>query len=336
VAVPWRRITGSSSSGFVILVTVGLAVSSVFAYLATRNVRFSEVWAALRASNYWWLVPAFAMLALANLLRAHRWRFLFGRKTRPAFGPAARAMLIGQFFNNILPARAGEAARIVSLKQSSRISRAEAAGTVVVERAFDVLCILVMLFVLLPWLPHVTWLRAASILAISLSAALLVLIVAFAFYGDRPLQAVVRPIARLPFVRAERVERGAASLGRGMAALQRPRLAAAAFGLTAASWVVLGMSAWFVMRGFGLGLSPVAGLLAMIATGLAMIIPSSAAAVGVFEAAVITVLNAYGVADSQALSYALLLHALNFFPYLVVGVVLLQAHVLTVRRAPAL
>lgn len=319
-----------------ILVTGGLAVSAVFAYLAVRDVRLADVWAALRASNYWWLVPALAMLALANLLRAHRWRFLFVRETRPAFAPAARAMLIGQFFNNILPARAGEAARVVSLKQSSRISRAEAAGTVVVERAFDVLCVLVFLFVLLPWLPHVTWLRAASILAISLSGALVALIVAFALYGDRPLQAVMRPLARLPLVRAERFERIAANLGQGMAALQRPGLAVAAFGLTAASWVVLGMSAWFVMRGFDLGLSPMAGLLAMIAISLAMIIPSSAAAVGVFEAAVITALNAYGVPDSQALSYALVLHALNFFPYLGVGFVLLQAHVLTVRRAPAL
>jgi glycosyltransferase 2 family protein len=336
VAVTLRRIAGRSSARFVILVTGGFVVSGVFAYLAVRNVRFGEVWTALRASNYWWLVPAVAMLVLANLLRAHRWRFLFVRATRPALAPAARAMLIGQLFNNILPARAGEAARVVSLKQSSRTSRAEAAGTVVVERAFDVLCVLVLLFVLLPWLPHVTWLTAASIMAITLAAGLVAVILVFAFYGDRPFRAVLRLLARLPLLGSAGAERNAANLFQGMAALQRPRLAGAAFGLTAASWVVLGLSAWFVMRGFDLGLSPVAGMLAMIATGLGTIIPSSAAAVGVFEAAAITALNAYGVPDSQALSYALVLHALNFFPYLGVGLVLLHSQVLTVRRAPAL
>jgi uncharacterized protein (TIRG00374 family) len=333
VGVAWRRIARRSFSSFPILVAAGFAVSALFGYLAVRDVHFGEVWAALRASNYWWLVPASAMLALANLLRAHRWRFLFVRETRPSLAPAFRAMLIGQFFNNVLPARAGEAVRVISLRQSSRTSRVEAAGTVVVERAFDVLCVLVLLFVLVPWLPHVTWLRAAAVLAISLSAALLVLIVAFALYGERPLRAV---LACVPLVRAKRSERVAANLVQGMAALRRPRLAFTALALTAASWVVLGISAWFVMRAFDLGLSPVAGLLAMIATSLAMVIPSSAASIGVFEAAAITALNAYGIPDSQALSYALVLHALNVFPYLGVGAVLLQAHVFAVRRAPAL
>jgi uncharacterized protein (TIRG00374 family) len=336
VATARRRIAGKRPSWFAILAAVGLAVSAVFAYLAVRDVRFGDVWTALRASNYWWLVPALATLVLANFLRAHRWRFLFVRETRPAFAPAARAMLIGQFFNSILPARAGEAARVVSLKQSSRTSRAEAAGTVVVERAFDVLCMLVLLFVLLPWLPHVTWLRAASIMAIALAAGLVALIVVFAFYSDRPFRAVLRALAILPFVQVERAESIGANLVQGMAALQRPRLAVAALGLTAASWVVLGSSAWFVMRGFGLGLSPVAGLLAMIVASLGLIIPSSAAGIGVFEAAAVAALNTYGVPDSRALSYALVLHAINVFPYLGVGAVLLHVHVLTVRRAPAL
>jgi uncharacterized protein (TIRG00374 family) len=336
VAARRERIATKRPSSLAILAVAGLAVSAVFAYLAVRDVRFGAVWEALRASNYWWLLPALAMLALATVIRAHRWRFLFVRETRPAFAPAVRALLIGQFFNNVLPARAGEAARVVSLKQSARTSRAEAAGTVVVERAFDVLCVLVLLFVLLPWLPRVSWLRAASIMAIALAGGLAVLIALFACYGDRPFRAALRPLARLPFVEPERAERIAANLAQGMAALRRPRLAVAALGLTVVSWGVLGMSAWFVMRGFDLGLSPAAGLLAMIATSLGMIIPSSAASVGVFEAAAITALNAYGIPDSEALSYALVLHALNLFPYLVVGAALLHAQVLTVRRAPAL
>jgi uncharacterized protein (TIRG00374 family) len=319
----------------VILLAAGLVVSAIFAYLAVRDIRLGQVWDALRASNYWWLVPALGMLVLANLLRAHRWRFLFVRETRPALGSAVRAMLIGQLFNNILPARAGEAARVVSLRQSSHTSSAEAAGTVVVERVFDVLCVLVLLFVLLPWLPHVSWLWAASILAIALSAAVVVPIVMLAHYGDRPLRAALRALARLRLVRAERAERIAVNLVQGMAALRRPRLALVALGLTAISWIVLGISAWFVMRGFGLGLSPVAGLLATITTSLGMIIPSSPAAVGVFEAAAIVALNAYGIPDSQALSYALVLHALNSFPYVGVGLVLLNTQVLTVRRATA-
>ena len=51
------------------LVVLGLLVSALFAYLAVRHVRLGDVWDALRTSNYWWLAPAFALLAVANVIR---------------------------------------------------------------------------------------------------------------------------------------------------------------------------------------------------------------------------------------------------------------------------
>lgn len=315
------------------LLATGLLVSALFAYLAVRDVHPGEVWHALGECDYWWLVPALGALAAANVLRVYRWQFLFSRETRPPFGPLASAMLIGQLFNNVLPARAGEAARIVTLNQSSGTSRAETAGTVLIERAYDVLSLLLLLFVLTPWLPHVTWLRAAAILAIALSAGLVAAFAVVAVWKERPLLAVLRPLGRLPFVPEQRLERAAANLVHGLAGLRRGRLALAAIGLTTASWIAFGISSWLVLRGFDVGreLSPAAGILVMIAIGLAMILPSSPAAVGVFEAAVLVALKAYGVPESRALSYALVLHALNFFPYVVAGGLLLQLHAVSLR-----
>jgi uncharacterized protein (TIRG00374 family) len=310
------------------LVLAGLAVSALFAYLAVRGVRLSEVGHALRESNYWWLLPALAALAFANVLRGYRWQFLFAPETRPPFRPVLSGMLIGQFFNNVLPARAGEAARIVYLNQAAGTSRAETVGTVVAERAYDVLSVLLMLFVLLPWLPHVTWVRAAAILAVALFAGMVAAFVVLTLYHARPARAAARWLGGvLPFLPVERVERAAENLVHGLAALRRPRLVVAALFWTTASWVSLGFAAWFVMRGFDLGLSPVAGMLVMVANALAMILPSSPAAVGVFEAAVLVGLNPYSVGKTQALSYALVLHALNFFPYVAAGLVILGVRV---------
>ena len=314
------------------VIWLGFGLSGLFTYLAVRNVRFADVWAGLTASNYWWLVPALGWLAAAVLLRAVRWRYLFAAETRPPIGPVLRASIICQFFNNVLPARAGEAARVVALNQASGASRAETAATVVAERAFDVLGLLVLLFVLLPWLPKVTWVHAAAILAAGLSAGLVLAAGMLVLFGDRPFRAVLRPLSRLPFVDVERTERAATSFHRGSASLHRLRLAVLAFALTVVSWVLFGLSSWMLMVGFDLHLSPLAGLLVIVAVGLSSILPASPAGVGVFEAATLVALNAYDVPKADALSFALVLHAVNFFPYIAAGAVVLHQHAASLRR----
>src|SRR5919198_1532838 len=162
----------------------GFGVSALFAYLAVRHVDFQNVWQGLRASNYWWLLPAFATLVAAILLKAVRWRYLFTRETRPATRPVVAALLIGYFFNSVLPARAGEAARVLAL------------------------------------------------------------------WGVRPVHVALRPLRRLPFLAAERVEHIGDRIGEGLAAARQPRLAAAALAWTTIGWLAPALSVWFVMRGF--------------------------------------------------------------------------------------
>jgi hypothetical protein len=299
-------------------------VSAVFGYLAVRHVRFSEVWTGLEESNYWWMLPAFAVLALAVYLKAVRWRYLFAPGTRPGIRPVLSALLICYFFNSVLPARAGEAARIAALKRRAGTSQAESAATIVIERAYDVLVLLALLFVTLPWLPHITWLRAAVVLALVLAVGLMLAIIALAVFGLRPLHFALRPLGRLPFVSQERIEHVGVDLGRGLAALRQPRLVLGAVFWTTLGWLTIAVSTWFVIRGFHLGLPLEAGLLVVIATNLAQILPSSPGAIGVYEAATLVALRAYGVSDSRALSCALVMHALNFLPYLAAGLPLVH------------
>ena len=260
------------------------------------------------------------------MVRALRWRYLFAAATRPPYGPVFEATLLGQCFNNILPARAGEIARIVALHRTAGTSRAETTSTVVVERLYDVLVLLGLLFVFVPWLPHVAWIHAAAVLAIVLFAATVGSVVVLLRWGEKPFLVLLRPLTRLglPFLTLERAEHAAASFVRGAASLRDPRLAAVALVLTAVSWIPLALSTWVLMIGFHLGLSVLAGLLVTIATGLSLVLPSSPGAVGVFEAAALVGLKAYGIDKAEALSFAIVLHAVNFFPYVLAGALVLQ------------
>jgi glycosyltransferase 2 family protein len=311
---------------------IGILVSLVFAFLAVRDVDVAAFGTALREMEYWVLAPAALVLALAIFLRAVRWRLLFAPRHRPSTSAITTSLLIGYLFNNILPARAGEAARIIALKQRAGTARFEALGTVVAERALDVVCLIVLLFAVAPTLPGVDWLPRALAVGGGLSLGLVALLVAMAFYGQRPARLLLRPLSLLPGISGERSESAAANLVHGFSFLRRPASAVAALSLSLVSWLLIALSFWLCLLGFDFGLGFEAGLLVVVAANLAMILPSGPAAVGVFEAATLVALAVFGVDRSSAFSYAVVVHALNVLPFIVVGYFVLHHHAIAVRR----
>jgi glycosyltransferase 2 family protein len=305
---------------------VALAASGFFTYLAVRNVDFEVFWLGLRTCDYWWLLPSLLALTASVWLRALRWWLLFTPPTRPSLSGTTRALLVSYLFNSVLPARAGEAARIIVLNREEGTSRAEAFGTAITERIYDVATLLMLLFVAAPFLPTVTWLRRAALLAAVLLLAIVVAVVVLERFRERPLERLLRPFALLPNVSADATDRAARNITLGLGALHRPRLAVPAFLVTVLSWLVMAVSFWLALIGFRLGVGFGAALLVLICTNLAMVLPSLPGAVGVFEAAGLVALHAFGVDKSHALPYVVVLHALNFFPFIVVGYYVLHGH----------
>ena len=303
-------------------IVAGLALGAVLVWLGIRSVDLDEVWAAVRTSDWAWLFPALALLAAATAIRSLRWQLLFAGPERPGLRPIARALLIGLFVNVVLPFRAGEAARLVSLHRRTRASRTEIAATVVIERVYDVAGLLVLLLAALPWLPDVAWLDTAAWLALALAVAIACAVAVLSVRGATAARLAIAPL-RLLGVSLESRERAAAGLVRGLAGFRHPRTGLIAASLTLVSWVVLAASFWLVTFAFELDVPFDAGLLVLVATGLAMIVPAPPAALGVFEAAAVAALGAYGFSVEEALPYALVLHAVNVVPYLAAGAVLL-------------
>jgi glycosyltransferase 2 family protein len=315
----------------VLLMWGGILVSLLFIYLTFRGTDFGALGAALRRSNYWMLVPALLVLAVATVLRALRWRLLISLEHRPSTAAVTSALVVGYLFNSILPARAGEAIRVVVLRQRAGTPKSVALGTVIAERAIDVLTLLVLLFVAAPVVPHTDWLPRVLVLGAVLFVVTAAVLIAFAFYGERPARFVLRPLGVLPRMSRDRLQLAAANLMRGLSAFRSPAVALPAFALTAASWLLIAFASWICMRGFDLRLGFSAAVLVVVAVNLAMILPSGPAGIGVFEAATLTALHPFDVDRAQALSYALVLHGLNVVPFIVAGYLVLQHHALVPR-----
>ena len=304
------------------LVVAASALTLLLVVLAVRTLDLGQVRVALAEMEAVWLLPSLAALVVAFLLRALRWRALFEEGSKPALQELARAQGIGLFFNNVLPFRAGEAARLVVLHQRTGASRLQTLGTIVVERVYDLIALLGLLALALPWLPPAPWLRTLALLGGVIALATLVASITLVIFGNRALRVILWPLGRLRIVSDSFRERAEMGLVAGVAGFRKLRPAVEGMSLTVASWLAFWVCYWTLGVGFGFEVSASAALVALVASGVGLALPSGPAAVGVFEAAVVVALLPYGIEAEEALSYALVVHVVNFAPYIACGLLL--------------
>jgi uncharacterized membrane protein YbhN (UPF0104 family) len=233
----------------------------------------------------------------------------------------ARALLVGQLVNALLPARLGEVARFTLLGRDEAVSKATALGTIAVEKAFDVLFLLIAagLVAALASLP--AWLHGALAGMAGLGAA--VLVTTAALPPRRIVAAGERLAPWLPDGLAARLtgllERGLV----GLEGLRRPRLAAAACAWSAVIWTLAVGTNLVLFWAFHLSLSIGPALLLLTLLHVGMAPPSSPARLGVFHAITVVGLRTFGVEGSTGLAYAAVLHALVYGPQILLGALVL-------------
>jgi len=96
-------------------------------------------------AKYWLVIPVIASLLLSHFSRAIRWRILMqplGYNTR--ISNTYLAILIGYMANLAVP-RLGEILKCTILARYEKVPADKLIGTIVAERAFDVICLVVVI-----------------------------------------------------------------------------------------------------------------------------------------------------------------------------------------------
>ncbi len=243
-------------------------------------------------------------------LRGQRWHMILRRAgiahdRRDAFGLVA----VGYMGNNVLPARGGEALRLLLLKRRSVARTLDIFGSIVAERLLDLIA-LVALFALMTWIGV-----AGTPTGQAPAAAGLAAIVAGALGGVwyRSLRRRGR-LQRLgmllaPVMRSCRLLLGRAGLD----------LAA----LTLAAWLLEAVVYFTVARSLGLTISIPNAAFLLVLTSLSLMIPAGPGFIGTFDATLLFGLGAVGVHGGAALSFVLLVRFVLFLPITVIGLAVL-------------
>lgn len=321
-----------------IRIGLGIAISAFFLILAFRGQDFGEIRDSLRETNLWWALPALALYLLGVWLRAVRWRILL----RPVAPHATSKQLfpvvvIGFMANNLLPLRAGEIVRSVVIGREFQVRKTSALATIAVERIFDGIIMLLFLAVSMVFVSLTSELQHLAIISFFIFAGLLLGLFLLTFAGDfvsRILQLVLGP---LPKGLSRKVEEMAESFLGGLGVLKSRGDLAKVVLTSVGAWLLEASMYFLLAIGFGAQVRETMGAaVTLLTTGVAnlsTLIPGAPGYIGQFEYGVKLVLNgAFGVAESQALAYAILVHAALYFPITLFGLIIWFRRSLSMRE----
>ena len=126
-------------------VWLGVSITAVCLWYVARDVPVADVAAAFRRADIWLLVSlSVPAHVLGIYVRALRWRHLTNPIAPMTRGLLYRAQSLGFLVNNIVPLRMGELVRAWYLARESGTRGAAVLGTIVLERALDIVSVLLM------------------------------------------------------------------------------------------------------------------------------------------------------------------------------------------------
>lgn len=110
-----------------------------------RGQDTEKLWTTITGADYKWVVAAMSIGLVSHILRALRWNQLLAATGKaPSTLHTFCAVMVGYLVNYAIP-RAGEVSRCAILKKSDDIDLEKSVGSVVAERVFDVLVMLLLL-----------------------------------------------------------------------------------------------------------------------------------------------------------------------------------------------
>ena len=270
--------------------------------LMVLHVEWSEVGHALRHA-YLPLVLAAAALNFVNLAcKAGRWRVMLTPLGRVGFLRLYYYLIVSYAASALLPARAGEALRVVLLRRRDNVAVADAVGVVVVEKLFEVLGLLTivlplpLLLVLPHWAELSIWVIAAGGLL-----ALLVAVVLAARLGPQQAAGSWHKLAR------------------GLTCMRSPSRVMLAIALSVAAYLIDAGEVWLVLRALNIDVPWATPALVLLGGNLAIAVPSTPGQLGALEAGVVAGLSIVNVPVPAALAFALVYHVTQLLPIIVVG-----------------
>ena len=290
-----------------------------------HDVAWGPLWGALTTAQLGWIAFAAAVNLGAVAFQAARWLALVRPLSRAAtFGHAFKSMVVGFAVSTVVPARAGELARMQWFSRRTGLSRAAVVGSIVLDHLVNAAGLLLGLAVLPFFLKNIPfWIRPGAWFTLALFTMGVMLVFAVRpFRGSpgAPAQSSGAPSQNFP---VKGLTGMLVSLRQGLTSSARPAALSLSLGASFVSWTLEVNVIIIALRAVGLTLPLAASILVLLAVNLALAFPLAPPGnLGTLEVGATLALLGFGVPKEQALAFGLVYHFLQIIPVGILGLLL--------------
>ena len=294
-----------------------------------RSLNWSEVRVAVGRANPYLLGLAVVVVSLSYLFRAARWGALLAPLCPASLRNLFIATTVG-FGAVFVFGRAGEVVRPVVLPMRDPGIRASASFvTIMVERIYDLLAVVVLFAANLLWLEPPAKLavefgrvRIAGVVVLILLLSVVFALTQFRKKSQHAIPWITKGLERHRFMPL-RLTRAIVStleqLARALRVLVNTRELAVTVGWTALVWLTIALGNMLVLRAFGLPFGITETVFVMGWALVGSLVPTPGGAAGAFHAATAAALIFLGVVRETAAAVSIVMHLIDFSPALIFG-----------------
>lgn len=340
---------------------LGLFVSLLFLFLAffdldlrpfsvKAKIDFGQMVYSITHVNPLLFVAIMAQVIFMLFVRGHRWALFLKPVKRVSWVALGWSTCIGFGVNNLLPARLGEVARSISASRKAKIGFGAVFGTVVVERIYDTLSVII-LFVLslyvwefsgpmekLAGAVQEEFGFSISQQGIAVNLTVLVVVILFAIFmlkwqTELSLKVAGFFLRVLPERWRVKILSGLRSFIGGLTQTTRPLEVIWIIFLSAALWIISAFSVWVGLIACGIDAGATDAIFVLMSMVVAVSIPASPGYVGPYHfLAAMGITLSTGADWDLAMGAGIVIHLANYLPQTILGLYALGREGLTLKE----
>ena len=304
---------------------LGLAVGALFIWLALRGTDFEGVKASFKSANYLYLIPVVFLSIIVQIVRSYRWGVIVEPLEKISQGTLFSITSVGFMAITLLPVRMGEFVRPYLISRKSTIKLGSSLATIVVERIFDMLTLMILLLFVLMTVDLPEWVFRTAYAILLIIIPFLFLLIFLAVKREISAKGFDRIVRKLPPAFSSRLMKLFHSFLDGLQILPDWKKTVYLSFLSLCIWGLIGLITYILFSSFAsMSELPLAAAYAvLIITALGVALPTAPGFIGNYHFSCVVALTLFGIPKTDALTFAIVLHFIQFSVVIVLGLVCL-------------